>query len=410
MRPRVFIGSSGEALDVSYAVQEELTRDFEVSVWNQDVFRLSHDALDSLLQALDSSDIGVFILRPDDVTESRGESRFTVRDNVIFELGMFIGRLGRYRTFMLLPTAPEISLPSDLAGIITARYDTDRFDRQPRATVGPACTQIRQAVRAIQPRMAVEPRSRARLDRAMSRMSKDLERLLADNDATPNSGGTTEWPETVSLTFGRAEVLIETGQIQNYQSADSAAVIALPANEYFDDECISDPNSSVGAFVQQHFKDRIADFVRQVKAELIEVPSQRVPRGERRVDESYGIGKAVFLSLPPDYRLILVSATTERSGVGLRAEPHFLYAALEGVAEAMNERRLNSLIMPVFGSGHGGMPLNIALLFNLFAVRSILLEDLGRHMRKVRIVVFDGDAARISRTTMNSIIAHTPPV
>jgi len=106
VRPRVFIGSSGEALDVSYAVQEELTRDFEVTVWNQDVFRLSHDALDSLLHALDSSDTGVFILRPDDVTESRGESRFTVRDNVIFELGMFIGRLGRDRTFMLLPTTP----------------------------------------------------------------------------------------------------------------------------------------------------------------------------------------------------------------------------------------------------------------------------------------------------------------
>ena len=95
--PRVFIGSSGEALDVSYAVQEEFSRDFDVTVWIQDVFRLSRDALDSLLQALDSSDAGFFILRPDDVTESRGESRFTVRDNVIFELGMFIGRLGRDR-------------------------------------------------------------------------------------------------------------------------------------------------------------------------------------------------------------------------------------------------------------------------------------------------------------------------
>jgi hypothetical protein len=72
----------------------------------------------------------------------------------------------------------------------------------------------------------------------------------------------------------------------------------------------------------------------------------------------------------------------------------------------MNERRLNSLTMPVFGSGHGGMPLHIALLFNLFAVRSILFEDLGRHMRKIQIVVFDGDAARIARTTMNNIVAH----
>jgi len=187
-------------------------------------------------------------------------------------------------------------------------------------------------------------------------------------------------------------------------------VIALPANEYFDDECISDTRSSLGAFVQQHFKDSIDDFIRQVREELIDIPSQRVSRAKRRVDESYGIGKAVFLSLLPDFRLILVSATTERTGIGLRAEPHFLYPALEGVAETMNERRLNSLIMPVFGSGHGGMPLHIALLFNLLAVRSILTEDLGRHMRKVRIVVFAGDAARVTPATMNNIVAHVAPV
>lgn len=410
MKPRVFIGSSGEALDVSDAVQAELARDFEITVWNQDVFRLSHDALDSLLFALDSSDAGVFILKPDDVTESRAQSRFTVRDNVLFELGMFIGRLGRSRTFMLLPNTPEVDLPSDLAGVITAHYDADRFDRQSRAAVGPACTQIRQSVKAIQPRMVTEPRSRARLDRAMSRMSKDLENLLAEHSAAPDNRGMTTWPETVSLMLGRANVLIEVGQIQNYQSEDLRAVVALPANEYFDDECISDAHSSLGAFVQHHFETSVADFVSQVRRELIDVPSQRVPRAERRIEESYGIGETVFLSQPPGHRLILVSATTERTGIGLRAEPHFLYAALEGIVEKMNERRLNSLTIPVLGSGHGGMPLPIAILFNLLAVRSILTEDLGRHMREVRIVVFSGDASRIDRKTMNNIVSHMDPM
>lgn len=405
MKPRVFVGSSGEALDISYAVQGELARDFEVTVWNQDVFRLSYDALDSLLQALDSSDAGVFVLRPDDVTESRGDSRPTARDNVIFELGMFIGRLGRDRAFILTPATAAVRLPSDLGGIITAPYDADRSDRQPRAAVGAACTQIRQTIRALQPRMVTASKAQARLDRAMTRMSKDLERLLAGDTAIPEAGAA-QWPDTVSLRLGRASVFIETGRIQDYQSADSRTVVALPANEYFDDECISDTNSSLGAFVQHHFKDTIAAFVGQVRSELADTPSQRVPRAERRIDESYGIGEAVFLSIPPDYRLILVSATTERTGIGLRAEPHFLYAALEGIAEAMNERRLNSLTMPVLGSGHGGMPLPIAILFNLLAVRSILVEDLGRHMREIRIVVFDGDAAEINPTAMNNIVSH----
>jgi O-acetyl-ADP-ribose deacetylase (regulator of RNase III) len=406
MRPRVFIGSSGEAIDVSGAAQQELARDFDVTVWNQDVFRLSYDALDSLLQALDSSDAGVFVLKPDDVTESRGATGLTVRDNVIFELGMFIGRLGRDRTFMLLPAIPGVCLPSDLDGITTARYDPDRFDRQPRASVGPACTQIRQAVRALQPRIVAEPRSRARLDRAMSRMSQDLEHLLADRDVAPDNRSATTWPETVRIPLGRANVSIEVGQIQNYQTTESRAVIALPANEYFDDECISDTNSSLGAFVQHHYKDSVPDFVRRVHAGLIDRPSQRVPRAERRIEESYGIGEAVFLQLPQDYRLILVSATTERTGIGLRAEPHFLYAAFEGIVETMNERRLSTLTMPVLGSGHGGMPLPIAILFNLLAIRSMLGGERGRHIRDVRIVVFDGDAGGITRKTMDDIVWH----
>jgi O-acetyl-ADP-ribose deacetylase (regulator of RNase III) len=244
----------------------------------------------------------------------------------------------------------------------------------------------------------------------MSRMSKDLEYLLADHSVTPDHTDTlSSWPEAVSLRLGRTSMRVEVGRIQDCQSADSRAVIALPANEYFDDECITDANSSLGAFVQHHFRNSVDDIVRQVRAELTDTPSQRVPRAERRIEESYGIGEAIFLSMRPDYRLILVSATTERTGIGLRAEPHFLYAALEGIIATMNEHRLNSLAMPVLGSGHGGMPLPIAILFNLLAARSILAEPLGRHIREIRIVVFAGDANEVTRITMDDIISHVAP-
>ena len=408
MKPRIFIGSFSEALEVCYALQQELDRDFDVTVWSQDVFRLTHDALDSLFDALDTSDAGIFVLRPDDLTRSRGKSAPAVRDNVVFELGMFIGRLGRDRTFMLMPNPFAGRLPSDLAGITTARYEAARFEREPRPAVGSACTQIRQALRAVQPRMAPEPRSRARLDRAMSRMSKDLEYLLGDHEAAQrNLDRAASWPQPVELKFGRTSLCVEVGRIQDYHSDDQSAVIALPANEYFDDECISDVNSSLGAYVQHHFRNRVRDFIKQVQAELADIPAQRVPRAERRVGESYGIGEAIFLShFQPHHRLILVSATTERTGIGLRAEPHFLYAALEGTIEKMNEHRLYSLVMPVLGSGHGGMPLPAAILFNLLAARSILAGDVGRKMREIRIVVFDGAAKDVTQATMRDIIAH----
>jgi O-acetyl-ADP-ribose deacetylase (regulator of RNase III) len=256
--------------------------------------------------------------------------------------------------------------------------------------------------------MAEEPRSQARLDRAMRRMSKDLESLLVNQNAQPGHAvDFTDGDRVVSVLLGAASVHVEVGRIQDYQSSDPRTVIALPANEYFDDECISDRNSSLGAFVQHYFGGHINDFARQVQTELAGIPTQRVPRAERRIDDSYGIGQTVFLNkLLPDYRLILVSATTKRTGIGLRAEPHFLYAAVEGIVEALNEHRMNSLTMPVMGSGHGGMPFPIAVLFNLLAVRSIVADDLGRHLNEIRIVVSERRATELASSTMHDLISR----
>ena len=402
MRERLFIGSSRESLEVCRAVQAELEDEFAVNVWDQDVFQLSYGALDSLLDALDSSDAGIFVLGADDLITSRDISVPSVRDNVIFELGMFIGRLGRDRTFMLTPSARPPQLPSDLLGITTAVYDSRRMHaKERRAAVAPASTKIRDRLASLQTRVAQEPEARERLDRAMGRMSRDLESLLGGLSVQANN--TDSQQICVSARIKNTTVQVELGQIQDYPA--DGGVVALPANEYFDDECLTDLSSSLGAYVQHHFKDSLEEFLEHVHVELTDLPSLRVPRGERRIDDSYGIGQAVFLrGLSPDYRIILVSATTERAAVGLRAEPHFLYAAMQGIIETMNANRLYSLVIPVLGSGHGGMPLTVALLFNLLAVRSCLASEAGIHMRELRIVIFDGAAAEITRPAVEEVM------
>jgi O-acetyl-ADP-ribose deacetylase (regulator of RNase III) len=143
---------------------------------------------------------------------------------------------------------------------------------------------------------------------------------------------------------------------------------------------------------------------------LAGVPTLRRSRNERQVDESYGIGEAIFLGkLEPEYQVILVSVTTERAAVGLHSEPHFIYAGLEGIFETMNEHRLNSLAMPVLGSGHGEIELPTAILFNLLAIRALLSEDRGRHVKEIRLVVFDKDAARINQEDLQNIISQISP-
>jgi O-acetyl-ADP-ribose deacetylase (regulator of RNase III) len=403
MRKRIFIGSSGEAMDVCRAIQQELDRDFDATIWDQGVFRPTYDAIDSLRRALDTSDAGIFVLTPDDRTEMRGRVDPTARDNVIFELGMFLGRLGVSRTFVLAPRKAIMHLPTDLGGITVVHYDAERFLRERRAAVGPACTQIALAIDAIAPEVSVESANGRQLDRALTRMSQDLESMVAERPAAP----TFEWPGPVSFTLDRATIHLEVGRIQDYHPLRDRQVIVLPANEYFDDGCIYDASGSLGTFVACHFGDRIHRFTEELSTELADADSWRVLRNGRQVAESYGIGEALFLKgLAPEHKVILVSVTTEREEVGLHAEPHFLYAALEGIVETMNEHRLNSLVLPVLGSGHGEISLATAVMFNLLAIRSILSQDRGRHVKEVRLVVFDGDTTKVSVDEMRDIVSR----
>jgi hypothetical protein len=67
---------------------------------------------------------------------------------------------------------------------------------------------------------------------------------------------------------------------------------------------------------------------------------------------------------------------------------------------------MDSLTMPVMGSGHGGMPFPIAVLFNLLAVRSIIDDYLGAHLDEVRIVVSERRAGEMAGDTIRDIISR----
>jgi predicted nucleotide-binding protein len=147
---RVFIISSAEALEIARAIQNAFDHDpFNVTVWTDGVFRASQYAIESLERALDQSDVAIAVAQPDDITDSRGERRATPRDNVIFELGFFMGRLGRHRALLVEPRGEEIRLPSDLAGIntITYRYDASDLPR----SLATACNRLREIIRDLGP-------------------------------------------------------------------------------------------------------------------------------------------------------------------------------------------------------------------------------------------------------------------
>ncbi len=151
-KARLFIGSSVEHLDIAYAAQEELERSAEVTVWTQGIFAPSASTMSSLFDALDSYDVALFVFAPDDVLRMRGKQVDVARDNVVFELGLFIGRLGLARVFFLTPRDTALHLPTDLLGITPLTYDAHRTDSNLRGALGPACNQIRNLLPKLPPR------------------------------------------------------------------------------------------------------------------------------------------------------------------------------------------------------------------------------------------------------------------
>jgi predicted nucleotide-binding protein len=143
--PRVFIASAGESLTVANAIQANLDHDAECTVWNQGVMRLGRTTMENLAEQLGNNEFGIFVFNTDDVLLSRGEEHAVARDNVILEMGMFAGRLGLGRTFIVKPRGVDLRIPSDLLGITLAEYDPTRDNLQ--AALGAACNAIRQELR-----------------------------------------------------------------------------------------------------------------------------------------------------------------------------------------------------------------------------------------------------------------------
>src|SRR5262249_21154060 len=136
---------SKEGRAVAAAIQQELTSDCDPVIWDQGAFGLNEGTLDSLVRNSEEFDFALLVLTPDDVIESRGTEQLGPRDNILFELGLFMGRLGKERTFIVIDKTSQIKLPSDLAGVSVASFERQSSGNL-RASVGSACTTIREAV------------------------------------------------------------------------------------------------------------------------------------------------------------------------------------------------------------------------------------------------------------------------
>ena len=120
----LFIGSSTEQLPIAKAMAEGMPNELAaVTLWSQGVFGASSFPVDDLEAQIRIADFAVLVAGPDDQVTSRGNQSDAPRDNVIFELGLFMGALSRSRTFILVPRGAKVKIPTDLLGLTCLRFD-----------------------------------------------------------------------------------------------------------------------------------------------------------------------------------------------------------------------------------------------------------------------------------------------
>jgi hypothetical protein len=127
MKPRIFLGSSGQQEKLLQALTRGLQDIADVDPWTT-VFNPGVSTLDRLVELTREVDFAAFVFAQDDWT-TKGASpdaasgEASPRDNVVFEAGLFGGALGIRRTFIL--HANGAKLPTDLLGLTSIRYDPD---------------------------------------------------------------------------------------------------------------------------------------------------------------------------------------------------------------------------------------------------------------------------------------------
>ena len=214
LRTQTFIGSSSEGSTVANAIRANLLDTTDCQIWTEGVFLPGRTFIETLESMLDRMDYAILVATPDDMLRQRDVESFSMRDNVLLELGLFMAKLGRTRTYLVSPGDTQIHIPSDLLGLTTVSYATPSSAEEAVERLKEPCDRIKRAMTVAEKELSV----------AMKRIL--VKRLLSLTNRMQSF--------VVTLQSESIRSLTDRGEFERIRDESLARLAAL-ANEYGDD-------------------------------------------------------------------------------------------------------------------------------------------------------------------------------
>lgn len=220
-------------------------------------------------------------------------------------------------------------------------------------------------------------------------------KFVADFDEINRiDGRVSESDGSIRAQVGRDDIRIVYGSIEQLPVEDFD-VVALPCNEYFDNLCSADTRSALGSFVESRYPGRTEEFSELVMTECKRALGDGTIYQKTATEsaQSFGVGSSILLTNPLGSRLrvALVSTTKQRAGQGLSGRVSNLFGGMHSLFALMADARLNTVLMPLMGSGHGGISPPLALVGVLLAIAEASRSGNEHQPAKtITIVIFRG--------------------
>jgi len=178
------------------------------------------------------------------------------------------------------------------------------------------------------------------------------------------------------------EILFQIGRIEDKCLYTKNSVVVLPANTSFDDDCITDKRSALGSFFNTNYSNQLEKI-----KETIIISAKR--ECKQISEKEFELGSTILLPAPFDnLTTVAVSAVTTRQPKdGISANLCAIALTIKNIFEITADKKIDLLILPVLGSGHGGLDIETSLNFMLFNINYYI--HYYHHIKNVKIIIYD---------------------